>query len=247
MRLWIGLLEVGEESRVGEVLETGRVVCHDIVRSWEVVRHVAVSMEALVVRCKATESGCGPRAVYSSFAVAGHSRCVVTEGFHSGVARRPGPDHEVALRQDPGLLQVAVGDGAGWVVSGHQSVTDVGWEGMAPHVTAAMSSVEDSTHAWFRSVGGSQSAGIFSDQLCQVSRPFNEAGCQSPEGVDAVSHELSDPHPVRAGLVLGPLEGTEQARRSWDGGSYKAELAKDAAPFLRAHSLHRRKVLEDLG
>ncbi len=42
------LLEVGEERIVSEVLEPGGVVCHDVLRSWEVEGLVAISMIPLV-------------------------------------------------------------------------------------------------------------------------------------------------------------------------------------------------------
>ena len=46
--LRIVLFKVGEERRVGEVLESRGVIAHHIVRSWEVRGEVTVTRKALV-------------------------------------------------------------------------------------------------------------------------------------------------------------------------------------------------------
>ncbi len=55
--LRIVLFEVGEKRRVGEVLESGCIVSHDVVGSWEVGSKVAVAMEALVGAHKVAQEG----------------------------------------------------------------------------------------------------------------------------------------------------------------------------------------------
>ncbi len=50
-RSWlrISLFKVGEEERIGEVLQAGGVVGHDVDLSWEVEGDMVVSVEALVL------------------------------------------------------------------------------------------------------------------------------------------------------------------------------------------------------
>ncbi len=45
----IPLFEVGEEERIGEMLQAGGVVGHDVDLSWEVEGDMVVSVEALVL------------------------------------------------------------------------------------------------------------------------------------------------------------------------------------------------------
>jgi len=62
LRLRIGLLEVLEESGVGEVLQARGVIRHDVGLSWEETSKVAVAVGSLVVAGVAAEVGRGARA-----------------------------------------------------------------------------------------------------------------------------------------------------------------------------------------
>ena len=56
--LQIVLFNLGDKGGIGEVLKAGRIVCHDVVRSWEVGGEMAVAEETLVgARIVAQESG----------------------------------------------------------------------------------------------------------------------------------------------------------------------------------------------
>lgn len=54
------LFEVSKESGVREVLETRGIVSHDVDRSWEIERLVAITAMALVGAGVVAEEGGGP-------------------------------------------------------------------------------------------------------------------------------------------------------------------------------------------
>ena len=69
--LRIGLFKVGKEGVVGEVLQAGGIVSHDIVSSWEKVCTVTVAMLALMGAGVVAEvSGCAD----TGYSTARHSR-----------------------------------------------------------------------------------------------------------------------------------------------------------------------------
>ena len=94
MRLRIFLLEVSEEGRIGEMLETGGVVGHDVHESWEILGPVTVSVRSLVGAGVVAQVGCrtigGDRSLVSP---ADCWRVVATVG-QSGVSRVVGGAHQ---------------------------------------------------------------------------------------------------------------------------------------------------------
>ena len=58
--LWIFLLEVREKGLIGEMLQAGRVVGHDVRFPWDVRDHVTVTVGALVLAGVVAQPGSGP-------------------------------------------------------------------------------------------------------------------------------------------------------------------------------------------
>ena len=77
---------MGEERGVGEMLQAGRVVSHDIVSSWEEVRDVAVAMLSLMGTGVVAEMGSCAAAGDSTAGHSGHCWCVVRGVGESGIA-----------------------------------------------------------------------------------------------------------------------------------------------------------------
>lgn len=73
----IVLVEVREESSVGELLEARGVVCHDIGRAWEVPSVVAVPVRALVLASVVAEVSSGAVTGDGSSGDSGDGRGVV--------------------------------------------------------------------------------------------------------------------------------------------------------------------------
>ena len=82
----IELFKVGEERGVGEMLQAGSIVSHDIVSSWEKVRDVAVAMLSLMGTGIVAEVGGGANAGDSAVRHSGHFWCVVGRVGESGIA-----------------------------------------------------------------------------------------------------------------------------------------------------------------
>jgi hypothetical protein len=72
--------------------------------------------------------------------------------------------------------------------------------------------------------------GRLGNKLRDVGGARAETGCQAAKCGKAGLHKGIEPDPVVAGLVLGPLQGAEQASGARDGKGDKPELPKDAAP-----------------
>ena len=82
----IGLFKVGEERGVGEMLQAGGVVYHDIVSSWEKVCKVTVAMLALMGTGVVAEMGSCADAGDSTTGHSGNCWCVVRGVGESGIA-----------------------------------------------------------------------------------------------------------------------------------------------------------------
>ena len=128
----IPLVEVGEKESVGEMLEARSVVGHDIGLAWEVEGGVVVAMIALVAAGPVAEVGGRAVGGDGAFADAGDGGRVVGAVDHRGVANVMGVSHEIHLAQETSVLEVAVGDGAGWVVGVHEAALDLGRKGVSP-------------------------------------------------------------------------------------------------------------------
>ena len=77
MILWIFLFKVSKWSSVSEVLESRRVIGHDVCRSWDVGGVVAVAMLAGVKTGDVAEECSRAIAGDGTFGDLGISRCVV--------------------------------------------------------------------------------------------------------------------------------------------------------------------------
>ena len=108
----IVLVEVGEKGGVREVLETGRVVGHDVQVSWEIVSEVAIAVVSLMLAGVVAEVGRGAITGHRALVDPGRDgRRVVGEVDNGGVAGVMRGGHEVDLGKETGLFEVAVGDG----------------------------------------------------------------------------------------------------------------------------------------
>jgi hypothetical protein len=110
--LRILLFKVGEERRVGEVLESRRVIAHHVVGSREVRGEVTVASVALVGARIVAQESCGPIAGHSTFADSGDRGRVVTAVGECSVAHIVGGGHEGYLAKEAAVLEVAVSDGS---------------------------------------------------------------------------------------------------------------------------------------
>jgi hypothetical protein len=129
------------------------------------------------------------------------------------------------------VFQVTVCHRASRVGKGDQALLDsVGERFLSPDVPLPRGIEVDATHAHLRGVGRAQESGLLGHNLGQVGRAVAEAGGQSAEGVQALPDEAVDADPVALGLVVGPLQGREQAAGPGDGYRDKPQLAKDAGP-----------------
>jgi hypothetical protein len=102
--LRIVLFEVGEKRMVGEVLESRGIVCHDVVRSWEVGGEVAVAVEALVGARVVAQEGCWPVTGHCPLADSRNCRGVVASIGESGVSDVVSGCHEGYLAKEVGVL-----------------------------------------------------------------------------------------------------------------------------------------------
>ena len=93
----IGLFKVGEERGVGEVLQAGGIVSHDIVSSWEEGCDVAVAMLSLMGTGVVAEMGGRADAGDSAAGHSGHGWCVVRGVGESGIAHIVCGGHQGSL------------------------------------------------------------------------------------------------------------------------------------------------------
>ena len=99
---------MGEKGGVREVLETGRVVCHDVQVSWDVVGKVAIAVVLLMLAGVVANVGSGAITGHHAHVDAGDGRRVVGEVDYGGVAGVMRGGHEVDLGKEAGLLEVIV-------------------------------------------------------------------------------------------------------------------------------------------
>lgn len=133
-----------------------------------------------------------------------------------------GAGHQVDLGENAGLFQVAVGDGPVEVFEGDQVSLDVSRERVAPDVALAGVVEVDASHAGLGCVRGSQEGRFLWHHFGEVSRSAAKVGGQAGEGGEAVTHEGGDADPVAGCLVLGPLQGAEEAGGARDGDGHEA-------------------------
>jgi len=122
------LVKVREQGGVSQVLQAGGIVSSTIEGSRQVRGNVAVAMEPLVIRGELAQVGGGPWARDGAFAEARQAGDIVAEIFDGGVAQVAGGAHDIGLRQEGGLLEIAVGDCAAGVGMGDEAVADCGWK-----------------------------------------------------------------------------------------------------------------------
>lgn len=193
-----------------------------------------VAMLPLVVAPDLAQVRRGPDGGDGAFAVAGHRRGVVAEVLEGGVAHVVAVSHDVGLGDESGVFQVAVGDVPGGVGRADQGGLHVRGKGVSP-VVALPSVIEvHAAHAGSGRVSGTEKGGKLWHYLGKVCGSGAQAGGQPTEGVNVAVHEGGETDPVVGGLVLGDLQGAEQAGRSRDGGGDEPQPSEDAAPLLSA-------------
>ena len=99
-------------------MEARGIVRHDVGLARDVEGGVVVAVEPLVLAGPVAEIGGGAVSGDGPFAHSGHSRGVVGAVGDRGVADVMGISHEIDLGQEASVLEVAVGDRAGWVCGG---------------------------------------------------------------------------------------------------------------------------------
>jgi hypothetical protein len=80
------------------------------------------------------------------------------------------------LAHDGGVLQIAVGDGAGGIRLGHEGALDLRGEGETPQVGLAVGVVVDAAHSSLGSIRGAGESGSLGDELGQVGRSAAQTG-----------------------------------------------------------------------
>ena len=125
MRQRIGLVVVGEESSIGEMLETGGVISHDVLRAWEVPGLVAIAVRALVHGGNQAKLSSRTVSGDGAFVNAGLGGSVVREVAQGGVSGIMLRAHEAHLCDEATVLQVTVGDAAVGVVGADHLILDV--------------------------------------------------------------------------------------------------------------------------
>ena len=147
MRLWIVLFIVGKKGSIGELLETRGVVGHDIVRTGEVPREVAVPMLPLVEGLHKAELGSWAVVRDSPFVNARLGGCVVREVADGRIGKLMGGGHEACLGDEATVFEVAVGDRAARIVSTDHLSADVLREGATPDEGLASGVEVQTSHA----------------------------------------------------------------------------------------------------
>ena len=126
MRLRLVLLEVGEELRIGEMLETGCIVSHDVPPAWEEESPLAVPVAPGMEAGEVAEVGGRAITGDGAFGDAGVGGRVVGAIDDGGVGDVVAAGHDVCLGDLGSVLRVAVSDGAGEVVGGDEAGLDGG-------------------------------------------------------------------------------------------------------------------------
>lgn len=163
--LWIVLFEVSKKSGIGEMLEAGCVIAHDIGRSWDVLTVVTISVVALVSIAEAAEESCCAGSGDSAFGGPRDGWGVVTHVFKGGVPDVMSRSHEVQLSKLGCLFEVTVGDGASGVFPRDEAVLD-GWrERAAPEVAVSLGVIVNAAHTLACCVGGTQECWFLRDYL----------------------------------------------------------------------------------
>jgi len=145
------------------------------------------------------------------------------------------------------MFEVAVGDDPIRVVVGDKTALDVFREGLSPEVGCTVVVEVDPAHTGLGGVRRAQDGRFLRDNFGKVSRAVTQAGGKAAECLETISHEAIHSDPIALGLVLGPLEGAEQASRTRDGYRDKPKAAEEASPLLVVDSLEVGEFFKDLG
>ena len=241
----IHLFIVRKEGGIGEVLEAGGIIAHDIGRSWDVPGLVAVAVLALVKSSDVAEL-CGRTIIRDgAFVNTGPRRCVVGQVPQGGVGSVMGGAHETCLGDQGTVLQITVGDGAVGVGRADDLGLDVLREGKSPDEGVTVCVEVDAAHTRLGRIGGAQERGFLGHDLGEVGRTVAETGGEDGEGIDMGPKGLGDADAVTVGLLEGQLESREQSSRARDGHRDESELAQDALPVLVADAVSPGEFVED--
>jgi len=156
-----------QEFRVGEVLETRRIIGHDIFHPDDEGDLGAVSVVALVEAGDLTEVGNWAIASCAAFEVSRQCGSVVGQVGDGGAPSVVGVGDVVQLDHHGGLFKVAVGDVARWVIVRHKSLCQVVRERVSPHSRWVAGRKVDSAKA----ITAVDHFGQFGNDLRQVRGP----------------------------------------------------------------------------
>ena len=122
---WKAARKVGEKGGIREVLAAWGIIGHDIFWAIDEQDKGAVAVGPLVETGLMAQKDRTTVRQHRAFAEVGDSGGVVAEGVDGGIGWAWALYNEHELAQDARLFKVAVGQGSGWVVGGHQAFLDV--------------------------------------------------------------------------------------------------------------------------
>ena len=145
--MWIVLFEVGEEVGVRQVKEARCIIGHNVGLPWDEEPPRAVPVESLVgAGFIAQESG-GTRLRHGAFVLSAERWGVIRSVFNGAVREVVVSGHDAELALTGCLLEIAVGDRSGRVVSRDEGAADVFRQGITPHARLECFIHEDSSKA----------------------------------------------------------------------------------------------------
>ena len=152
----IALVEVREEGSVRQMLQTGRVVGHDVGVAREVAGLVAAAMFALMHARDVAQRRRRPFGGDSALVHSTDRWGVVTAGACRGTSDVMVFALDGQLPEDARMLKVAVGDRASRVVLGHQPPLHFVSEWVSPHMGLSFGVEAHSAHSGLGSIGRAQ-------------------------------------------------------------------------------------------
>ena len=103
---------------------------------------------------------------------------------------------DVGLGKHSCLLQVTVGHVASWIVSGHDALLDVFWEGHVPQHWVLAAGKEDTAHSSSSGIHGSNDTGVVEHNLGKMCWLICYAVCQHLKVCEVVTQVMCDLYPM---------------------------------------------------
>jgi len=219
-------VEIREKIGIGEVSEARGGVGHDIGDPGDKGYFGAVTVVPLVLTGALTEVG--SRAVRGGGPLvhARDSGGIVAACSEGAVADVEVLADNVEVDEGGKLLEVAIGDGAVAVGTGHQGFLDVGRKRGAPHTGALAAGEEDAAHAVATSVCGPEHRVGVRNDFGQASGAVFEREHEVAEAGEVGAQMASQADATRSGALEWQLQDGEQATGPRDARGDKAEFTE---------------------